>query len=52
MERHPPKPNVARLNADGSLDTALTRHGGDDAVISSCVQPDGKIIALAGLVFQ
>lgn len=37
---------IARLNADGSLDTTFdTSVGTDDAVWSTQVQPDGKVIA-------
>jgi len=36
---------IARLNADGSLDTSFNPGtGADDAVISLTVQPDGKVL--------
>lgn len=38
--------NIARLNADGSMDTTFNPGtGADDQIVAVLVQPDGKIIA-------
>jgi hypothetical protein len=36
---------IIRLNADGSPDPSFTTGVGFNATVSSCIQPDGKIIA-------
>jgi len=44
-----PRPNIARLNADGSLDESFAPGLGTSAAITTMdVQPDGKIIAVGG----
>lgn len=41
----PARPNLARLNADGSLDTTFNPPTFDSGILDLAVQPDGKILA-------
>ena len=44
----PPHPNVARLNADGSVDQTFINYGGTSGAVQQIsLQPDGKVL-LAG----
>ena len=45
-----PRNDVARLNADGSLDTSFESSPGPDAVVYAiALQPDGKVLIGGGL---